>query len=85
MSASAFVRGSERHRNAVAMSLSRAEEAAARGDHADALSWLDVVEATGDELREEYRAKRRQWLATLARAQACAGPARSRGEQKVPR
>jgi hypothetical protein len=50
-----------------------AEQAAARGDFADALSWVGVVEAIGDLIPIEYQTKRKAWLTALAenRAQAC--------------
>ena len=39
---------------AVARSLQWADEAAERGDHSDALAWLHVIEAIGDELPDTY-------------------------------
>jgi hypothetical protein len=57
--------GAERHRAAIAVTLTWAEESAARGDYADALSWLDVVEATGDHLLDGYEVKRQAWLGAL--------------------
>jgi hypothetical protein len=65
--------GAERHRTAIATTLAWAEASAARGDYADALSWLDVVEATGDHLVDGYEVKRRAWLGALPPA----GPKRS--------
>jgi hypothetical protein len=56
-----------RHRAAVARSLGWADDAAARGDHTDALAWLYTIEAVGDQLTPEYQAKRDTWL-TLADA-----------------
>ena len=47
---------------AVARSLQWADEAATRGDHSDALAWLHVIEAIGDELPETYQTKRQAWL-----------------------
>jgi len=49
-----------KHLAAVARSLQWADEAAA-ADHADALAWLQTVEATGDTLPDAYEAKRRAW------------------------
>jgi hypothetical protein len=43
-----------------------AEEAGARGEYADALSWVAVVEAIGDLIPVEYQTKRRAWLSALA-------------------
>ena len=39
----------------VARSLQWADEAAERGDHSDALTWLQVIEAIGDELPETHQ------------------------------
>lgn len=52
-----------RHLGAVAGSLRFASESAARGDHRDALGWLNVLEAVGEVLPAEYVAKRGAWLA----------------------
>jgi hypothetical protein len=51
-----------KHPVAVARSLQWADEAAKRGEHSDALAWLHVIEAIGDELPETYQAKRQAWL-----------------------
>ena len=51
-----------KHVVAVARSLQWADEAAERGDHSDALAWLHVIEAIGDELPETYETKRQAWL-----------------------
>jgi hypothetical protein len=53
----------ERHLEAVAGSLKFASEAAGRGDHRDALGWLNVLEALGEELPADYIADRTAWLA----------------------
>jgi len=50
----------------VARSLGWARESAARGDYADALGWVRVVEAIGDPIPHEYEAKRQVWLRALA-------------------
>jgi hypothetical protein len=52
----------ERHLAAAAGSLRCADESARHGDYRDALGWLQVIEAVGDELPSEYLAKRREWL-----------------------
>jgi hypothetical protein len=52
----------ERHLAAVAGSLGWANEAAAREDYRDALGWLQVLEAAGEELPSEYLATRQLWL-----------------------
>jgi hypothetical protein len=54
-----------RHAAAVRRSLGWADEAAERADWADALGWIEVVEACGDELPDEFRAKRDRWLLAL--------------------
>jgi hypothetical protein len=56
----------DRHLAAVARSLGWARESAARGDYADALGWVRVVEAIGDAIPHEYEAKRHAWLSALA-------------------
>jgi len=55
----------ERHRAAVAGSLRFATASAARGDYRDALGWLRVLEAVGEELPVDYLAKRRAWQAAV--------------------
>jgi hypothetical protein len=62
----ASVSAHDRHLAAVARTFSWAEEAAARGDYADALSWVQVVQAIGDLIPIEYQTKRRAWLSALA-------------------
>jgi hypothetical protein len=62
----AQVSAHDRHKAAVARSLGWAEEAAARGDYAEALSWVQVVQAIGDQIPIEYQTKRRAWLSALA-------------------
>jgi hypothetical protein len=64
---------SDRHLAAVTRSLGWAAESAARGDYADALGWLRVIEAIGDEVSHEYQAKRREWRAALAESRARPG------------
>jgi hypothetical protein len=59
----------DRHRAAVARSFGWAEQAAARGDYADALSWVQVVEAIGDPIPTEYQTKRARGSAPWRRAE----------------
>jgi hypothetical protein len=66
----ARVSAHDRHLAAVARSFGWAEEAAARGDYADALSWVGAVEAIGDLIPIEYQTKRRAWLSALAENRA---------------
>jgi len=55
----------DRHRTAVKNSLRLAGESAARGDYADALGWIAVLESIGEQLPQEYQAKRRAWQEQL--------------------
>jgi hypothetical protein len=66
----ASVSAHDRHLAAVARTFGWAEEAAARGDYADALSWVQVVQAIGDLIPMEYQTKRRAWLSALAGSRA---------------
>jgi hypothetical protein len=66
----AQVSADDRHLAAVARSLGWADQAAARGDYADALSWVGVVEAIGDLIPTEYQTKRQAWLGALAENRA---------------
>jgi hypothetical protein len=54
-----------RHLAAVTRSLQWADDAAEDGDHAEAIAWLRVVEATGDELSVAYRIKLHAWVLAL--------------------
>lgn len=56
----------ERHVAAVARTLGWAEEAAARDDYVDAIGWVQVIEAIGDELTQGYKTKRQEWCTALA-------------------
>jgi hypothetical protein len=61
--------GSDRHLAAMARSLGWARESAARGEYADAIGWVGVVEAIGDPIPHEYEVnevKRQAWLSALA-------------------
>ena len=62
----AVVSAHDRHLAAVARSLGWARESAARGEHADAIGWVEVVEAIGDPIPHEYDAERQAWLSALA-------------------
>jgi hypothetical protein len=64
-SSSRSAHAQRRHAAAVAQSLRWAEESARCGDLGDALAWLTVIEATGDQLGHEYQSKRREWLAAV--------------------
>ena len=54
-----------RHERAVAQTLGWADEAAARGDHGDALGWLKVLDAIGEQLSQDYQSKRESWRLSL--------------------
>ena len=54
----------QHHNAAVARTLAWANEAAARHEYADALSWLAVLDAIGDPLPAGYATKQAAW--TLA-------------------
>ena len=57
--------GLEAHRIAVANTLSWAEESAGRGDYANALAWLNVLDAIRETLPEAYEIKRLDWRRAL--------------------
>ena len=65
-----------KHLAAVARTLQWADESAERGDHFDALAWLDTVEAIGDGLSEVYAIRRGSWSAQIARARVTEETAR---------
>lgn len=68
--------GPSRHERAVANTLSWADQAAAYGEYAEALAWLNTLDAIGSPLPEAYAAKRPAW------AQACAARTRLSAARK---
>jgi hypothetical protein len=64
--AQAAVDAAERHRVAVANTLGWAQEAAERGNYADALEWVRTVEAIGEQLPPGYHSQRQAWRSALA-------------------
>jgi GAF domain-containing protein len=58
--------GLAKHERAVANTLSWADHAAAYGEYAQALAWLNTLEAIGAELPEAYVAKRPAWARAYA-------------------
>jgi hypothetical protein len=60
----------ERHAAAVRMSLGWAQESADRGDFAEALGWIGVLDAIGERIPPSYEAKRRSWDGQLAELRA---------------
>ncbi len=65
-----------KHLAAVARTLQWADEAAERGDHFDAVAWLETLEAIGDRLSEVYEDRRGSWSAQIARARVTEETAR---------
>ncbi len=63
-----------RHSAAVKRSLRWAQESADRGDYADALGWIKVLETIGERVPPSYLAKSRVWNDELAGYRA--GPSR---------
>lgn len=64
--AQALTDAAERHRLAVASTLGWAQEAAERGDYADALEWVRTVEAIGEQL-PRLPDSARTWRSALVR------------------
>ena len=65
---SRFIRASDqpdRHVAAVANSLQLAQESGQRGDYVDALAWVRVVEATGEQIPSEHETMRKVWLTAI--------------------
>jgi hypothetical protein len=58
------------HHAAIARTLQWADGCAARGEYADGLEWLAMIEKLGDTLTPEYETKRQTWAAALAACQA---------------
>lgn len=61
-----------RHARAVANSLRLAGEAAARGDYADAVAWIDTVIAIGERLPADVHESRLTWLREMTASQTSA-------------
>jgi hypothetical protein len=59
-----------KHLAAVARTLQWADEAAERGDHFDAVAWLETLDAIGDQVPDVYESRRGSWSAQIARTQA---------------
>lgn len=77
-----YPREARRHAAAVRRSLRWADGAAERGDWAEALGWVQVIEACGDELPEEFRAKRDRWLLALSQQRLSGRPADPPSEEQ---
>ena len=54
-----------RHEQAVARTLDWSDQAAEDGDAANALTWLQALEAIGDPLSDDYQKKRQAWRRAL--------------------
>lgn len=65
MSSLSHAASDARHAAAVRRSLRWADEAAAQADWANALGWIEAVQACGDELSDDFRAKRDRWQLAL--------------------
>jgi hypothetical protein len=59
-----------RRAQTVARTLRSADEAAARGEFADALGWIEVLRSLGDPLPDDYDRKRATWMRELRCQQA---------------
>lgn len=64
---------SDRHLAAVRRSLGWAQESAERGDYVNALGWIRMLEAIGEQLPPEYQAKHRAWRLALDAERAKSG------------
>jgi hypothetical protein len=71
-----------KHETAVLNSLRMADAAAVSGDYHEALSWLEVVRATGDELPDQYEHKRASWLNKLRPTSSSGAAVGRRGETR---
>jgi hypothetical protein len=63
----------DRYTMAVRRTLGWAQESADRGDYADALGWIGVLAAIGEQLPAAYETKRRAWAAALVGAEPKGG------------
>ena len=59
-------RQGDRQAAAVARSLRLADAAAERADWADAVAWVDILDACDYPVPDEYRARREVWSRALA-------------------
>ena len=57
--------GAQRSRDAVSRALELADAAAERGEHGEALAWLQTLEAVGHRLDPVSERKRARWRLTL--------------------
>ncbi len=69
----------DKHHQAVMNTLSWADQSAAGGDYADALAWLDIITAIGDELPDPYPAKQAAWRAAI---RAAGAPDEAQGDEQ---
>lgn len=69
-SVSAGISPLSQHLAAVTNSLAWAQQSADRGDYADAIGWLEAVEATGHQLSPAHQTKHRAWQAAAAHSPA---------------
>ena len=53
------------HAAIIARTLRWADEAAARHDYVEAVRWVETIRSLGEELPNEYKAKRETWLEAI--------------------
>lgn len=58
------------HAAIIARTLRWADEAAARHDYAEAVRWVETIRSLGEELPDDYGAKRETWLRAIDRCTA---------------
>jgi len=54
------------HAAIIGRTLRWADDAAARGDYAEAVRWIETVRAVGHDLSDEYKEKHASWLNAVA-------------------
>ena len=61
------------HAAIIARTLGWADEAAARRDYVQAVRWVETVRGLGDDVPDEYEAKRHMWLDAIDRDRRARG------------
>ena len=56
-----------RHAAIIGRTLGWADDAAARRDYVRAVQWVETVRSLGQDLPDEYKAKRAAWLSAIDR------------------
>ena len=62
-----------RHAAIIARTLRWADVAPARRDYGQAVRWVETVRGLGDDLPDEYEAKRHMWLNAIDRDRRASG------------